>query len=193
MESRGGPDMSKFPLWSQEEVRTWRKDEFLSNLACFGSRNGILTKWHNDSASFLPEKLKVKLSWPKILIFNSKYQKDFQKQVNKYLRNKFRPQYVEVCFEACTQDLWTQQIYFQLYQLHEDVCVGAAPSHSESSPSRSNLADFPEYPWANGPRSRYTRYTGTVQYLGIPRKTNVYLFWKIFGVLLIKYLRFWTK
>ena len=45
-------------LWSQERVRRWRKSEFWSNLARFGSRNGILTKWHNDSASFLPEKLK---------------------------------------------------------------------------------------------------------------------------------------
>ena len=45
-------------LWSQERVRTLLKDEFWSNLARFGSRNGILTKWHNDSASFLPEKLK---------------------------------------------------------------------------------------------------------------------------------------
>ena len=45
-------------LWSQEKVRTWRKSEFWSNLARFGSRNGILTKFINDSASFLPEKLK---------------------------------------------------------------------------------------------------------------------------------------
>ena len=45
-------------LWSQEEVRTWRKSEFWSNLARFESRNGILTKWSNDSASFLLEKLK---------------------------------------------------------------------------------------------------------------------------------------
>ena len=45
-------------LWSQERVRRWRKSEFWSNLARFGSRNGILTKWHNDSASFLLEKLK---------------------------------------------------------------------------------------------------------------------------------------
>ena len=44
-----------------------------------------------------------------------------------------------------------------------------------------------EVPWANGPRSRYTRYTGTVQYLGIPRKTYFYLFLGIFGVFLIKY------
>ena len=45
-------------LWSQEEVRTWRKSEFWSNLPRFGSKNSILTKWHNDSASFLLEKLK---------------------------------------------------------------------------------------------------------------------------------------
>ena len=45
-------------LWSQERVRRWRKSEFWSNLARFGSKNGILTKWHNDSASFLLEKLK---------------------------------------------------------------------------------------------------------------------------------------
>ena len=44
MESRGGPDMT--------EVRV------LVNLARFGSRNGILTKFINDSASFLLEKLK---------------------------------------------------------------------------------------------------------------------------------------
>ena len=29
-----------------------------TNIARFGSRNGILTKFHNDSASFLLEKLK---------------------------------------------------------------------------------------------------------------------------------------
>ena len=63
----------KSDLWSQEEVRTWRKSEFWSNLARFGSRNGILTKWHNDSASFLLEKLKNQVIltknpniWPKI-------------------------------------------------------------------------------------------------------------------------------
>ena len=40
------------------QVRTWPNQDFWSNLARFGSRNGILTKWHNDSASFLLEKLK---------------------------------------------------------------------------------------------------------------------------------------
>ena len=61
-------------IWSQEELRTWRKEEFWSNLACFGSRNSILTKFINDSASFLLGKLKnhiiliKKLNiWPKIL------------------------------------------------------------------------------------------------------------------------------
>ena len=44
MESRVGPDMT--------EVRVW------FNFARFGSRNGILTKFIDDSASFLPEKLK---------------------------------------------------------------------------------------------------------------------------------------
>ena len=32
--------------------------DFWNNFARFGSKNGILTKWHNDSASFLLEKLK---------------------------------------------------------------------------------------------------------------------------------------
>ena len=32
--------------------------DFWSNFARFGSKNGILTKFVNDSASFLPEKLK---------------------------------------------------------------------------------------------------------------------------------------
>ena len=55
------------------------------------------------------------------------------------------------------------------------------------------LDEFANSTWANGPRSRYTRYTGTVQYLGIPRKTYFYLFFGIFGVILIKYLGFWSK
>ena len=38
-------------------LSTFRRDIW-TNLARFGSRNGILTKWHNDSASFLPEMLK---------------------------------------------------------------------------------------------------------------------------------------
>ena len=61
-------------LWNQEEVRTWRKSEFWSNLARFRSTNGILTKWPNDSASFLLEKLKNQVIliknlniWPKTL------------------------------------------------------------------------------------------------------------------------------
>ena len=60
-------------LWNQEEVRTWLKSEFWSNLARFGSKNKFLTKWHNDSASFLLEKLKNQVIliknlniWPKI-------------------------------------------------------------------------------------------------------------------------------
>ena len=44
MESRGGPDMT--------EVRV------LVQFCTFRSKNGILTKCYNDSASFLPEKLK---------------------------------------------------------------------------------------------------------------------------------------
>ena len=40
------------------QVRTWPNQDFWSNLVRFGSRNGILTKFHNDSASFLLEKLK---------------------------------------------------------------------------------------------------------------------------------------
>ena len=71
-------------LWSQERVRTWRKSEFWSNLARFGSRNGILTKWHNDSASFLLEKLKNQVIliknfniWPKIPKIPQKSRKIF--------------------------------------------------------------------------------------------------------------------
>ena len=60
-------------LWSQEEVRTCPNSDFWSNFARFGSRNGILTKWHNDSGSFLLEKLKIQVIltknlniWPQI-------------------------------------------------------------------------------------------------------------------------------
>ena len=66
-------------LWSQEQVRTWRKEEFWSNLARFGSRNGILTKWHNDSASFLLEKLKKHIIFIKNSNILSKFPKIFQK------------------------------------------------------------------------------------------------------------------
>ena len=40
------------------QVRTWLKDEFWSNLARFGSRNGILMKFIDDAALFLLEKPK---------------------------------------------------------------------------------------------------------------------------------------
>ena len=67
-------------LWSEEEVRTWRKSEFWSNLTRFGSKNSFLTKWPNDSASFLPEKLKTQVIltpnlniWPQIPTILKKY------------------------------------------------------------------------------------------------------------------------
>ena len=40
------------------QVRTCPNHDFWSNFARFGSRNGILTKFINDSASFSLEKLK---------------------------------------------------------------------------------------------------------------------------------------
>ena len=53
------------PIWAHkglpgqvlEKASTFRTDIW-TNFARFGSRNGILMKFHNDSASFLPEKLK---------------------------------------------------------------------------------------------------------------------------------------
>ena len=59
-------------LWNQEEVRTWLKSEFWSNLARFGSRNSILTKFMDDSASFLPEKFKNHVILIKTLVFDQK-------------------------------------------------------------------------------------------------------------------------
>ena len=40
------------------QVRTWPNRDFLSKFACFGFKIRFFTKFHNDSASFLPEKLK---------------------------------------------------------------------------------------------------------------------------------------
>ena len=73
------PDMSKSGLFRSGhvqittfQVRTWRNADFWSNLVRFRSKNKFLTKWHNDSASFLPEKLKNQVIliknlniWPK--------------------------------------------------------------------------------------------------------------------------------
>ena len=59
-----GPDMFDFRL--------------LVQFARFRSKHGILTKWHNDSASFLPEKLKNQVILIKILIFDAKSKKNTQ-------------------------------------------------------------------------------------------------------------------
>ena len=63
-----GPGLGPSPGWGPVrvgahmgppgQVRTWPNQDFWSNLVRLGSRNGILTKWHHDSASFLLEKLK---------------------------------------------------------------------------------------------------------------------------------------
>ena len=57
----------------KEEVRRWRKDEFWSNLARFEFKIRFFTKFLNDSAWFLLEKLKKHVIltknhniWPKI-------------------------------------------------------------------------------------------------------------------------------
>ena len=77
-------------LWSQEKVRTWRKDEFRSNFTRFGSRNGILTKFIDDSAWFLLEKLKNHVILSKNLNIWSKNQKIFEK-IRKILKNQWIP------------------------------------------------------------------------------------------------------
>ena len=52
-----------------------RRMSFGPILARFGSRNGILTKFINDSASFLQEKLKTKLFCQRTLIPDKKTRK----------------------------------------------------------------------------------------------------------------------
>ena len=69
-------------LWSQQEVRTCPNSDFWSNLACFGSRNGILTKFIDDSASFQPEKFKNHV----ILTKNFNILTKNQEKIRKYVK-----------------------------------------------------------------------------------------------------------
>ena len=75
-----GPDMSKSRLFRSGhvqittfQVRTCPNHDFWLNFKCFGFKIRFLTKWRNDSASFLLEKLKNQVFliknlniWPKI-------------------------------------------------------------------------------------------------------------------------------
>ena len=57
------------------QVRTWPNHDFCSNFACFGFKIRFLTKFYNESASFLPEKLKNHILLTQIPKINSKSRK----------------------------------------------------------------------------------------------------------------------
>ena len=86
-----GPDMSKSQLFRSGhdqirtwQVRTWPNRDFLSKFACFGFKIRFLTKFHNDSASFLSEKLKNQV----ILIKNLNIWLKISKIPQKYPKNR---------------------------------------------------------------------------------------------------------
>ena len=86
-----GPDMSRSRFFRSGhvqirtfQVRTWPNQDFWWNFECFGFKIRFLTKFHNDSASFLPEKLKNQVIltknlniWPKIPKIPQKSRKIF--------------------------------------------------------------------------------------------------------------------
>ena len=57
------------------QVRACLISDFWSNFTRFGFKIRFLTKFHNDSASFLPEELKKHIILIKTLIFDEKSQK----------------------------------------------------------------------------------------------------------------------
>ena len=98
------------------QVRTWPNQDFWSNLTRFGSRNGILTKWHNDSASFLLEKLKNQVIltknpniWPKIPKIPEK-------------SRKFLGIPRDLCGDLCG-DLWFDKLYSKQIILNWNLLI----------------------------------------------------------------------
>ena len=67
------------------EVRTCPKSEFWSNSAHFGSKTEFLTKFLNDSACFLQEKLKKHIFPLKTLIFDNNQK--ISQTISKILKN----------------------------------------------------------------------------------------------------------